>query len=404
MNTRTLLVVSALFSLLFVATAAAQSNVRRILNPAMNIAVSEAPGVMYEGFRGEPVVKGVVHALEDGEYPTSEHSNLYLGDTKGLGESASGTRFAGPPNITWNVKKKNADGTSSLISTLNNNKATNNSLLPDPGLYKVENDGARATSNSSAGADESGADAGASESGPGGTRVITSSNAVTIKSHDVTPPELFVLIQEGVGAIDLAANQAALEAQLDQQLAALGGQLSAETQLKGDLQEASLMGVVEVPRNAAPEKKTVSFVRSGTLFDAAGHKIYEESPGIPTEVDDESRQTRKAVVGSAFIADKGVFVRRNVPFLIVVKQTDNGDADPREISYRIVEKSTGKDVEPTDGANLFRVANYPRSEYRDQPDFELLVQSQDKVGNRTALSLPLYITNTQASFEAGKAE
>ena len=223
-------------------------------------------------------------------------------------------------------------------------------------------------------------------------------------SGTITPPNLFVLIQEGAGSINLAENQAALEKEFDKQLSEVNGKLGQETKLKGDLQEASWLGVVESPKDALPDKKTVTLVRSGTLFDEAGHKVYNEKTGIPAELENQALQTRKIAIGSSLDSNLGVFVRRNVPFLVVAKQMDNSDADPKEVSYSVVDKTSGKAIEKYEGGNLFRVANYPRSEFKDQPEYEIVVQGLDKVGNVTSIRLPLYVTNTQASFEAGKAE
>jgi hypothetical protein len=66
--------------------------------------------------------------------------------------------------------------------------------------------------------------------------------------------------------------------------------------------------------------------------------------------------------------------------------------------------SSDLEVEKVDGDYLFRVPNYPRTEFADQPEYEFIMEGNDKDGNKTLVKLPLYVVNTQMSYEGGKNE
>ena len=95
-------------------------------------------------------------------------------------------------------------------------------------------------------------------------------------------------------------------------------------------------------------------------------------------------------------------MRRNVPFIIAAVSTDNGNkrASAGEVEVKIVD-ANDQEVARDGDAYLFRVPNYPREEYKDQPDYFFTTQAADKDGNMTTIRMPLYIVNTQAAFEGG---
>jgi len=415
---------------------------------SMNLTFGTVAGMMESNFRnsrGEDSDKGTFNVLEDGIYPGKENTVLYTSNAKAAGLD----KFTSPPNITWTVKRESADGTDLLMSTDNTNMAKNDTMFPDPGIYKVENDGSRSgeeggqegsaptgdgsTSDSGSGdttGDGSTSDSGSgdttgdgltsdsgsgdttgdgstSDSGSGATpggsaQTVTASNLCTVIVHDITAPNLFALFQEGVGAIELAKSEEDLKKQFEDQLTELGGKMDVETKLTGNLKAASILGVVETPKDAPIDQKTAAVVLMGTMFDKDGHQINEEGKKVTANILDKAQETRIITVGAESVS--GVFVRRNVPFLVIAKQTDNDLAGPKDVTYTIQEKETGKEVAKTDGAYLFRVANYPHENYQDQPEYVFVASSIDKVGNKTTINVPLNIVNTQASFEAGKTE
>lgn len=128
----------------------------------------------------------------------------------------------------------------------------------------------------------------------------------------------------------------------------------------------------------------------------------------------------------------GVFARQNVSLLPVVMYVDNGnkrktvgvikpstdgnsqveeeneegevqEAEQIQSSgsyYKVVTKD-GTPVEPQeDGTYLFRVANYPRESFEDQPDYYFETEVNDKAKNTTFVRIPLYVVSTSANDEA----
>ncbi len=439
---------------------AQQAPTIRIPSPPMNIGVvSGVPGLMPEGFRGTE--KGIENFEEDCEPPRNskgmvENSELYQKTTTGLGAEAKNAKYSGPPNITWTVKRQNDDGTESILQIANTNKAFFQTSFPTPGTYALENDGARGTeeaggsttgitggSDGASGKDllvntpGSGGSEGAgsqqttppgaggsqassgnqstpggegsdkasgSTTNPGGGRqVVTSTNVMKVKAHDITSPNLFALFQEGAGAINLAESEAALADNFDKQLSELKGKIAPDTEFKGDLKESSLLAIVESPTDAPAERKTSAIVKKGALFDQGGRKLSEEGDKVSMTLSNALTRTRRASVDAVSAPNSAVYVRRNVPFLVIARQSDNGGADPTAVTYSIQEKG-GKTVEKVEGAFLFRVPNFPREKYSDQPEYEFVMTGSDKVGNETVVRLPLHVVDTQTSFEAGKAE
>lgn len=394
--------------------------------PPMNLTTNDA---LPSKFRGGDPDSGLVHVLEDESYKRQEHTILYEEDASALEGADSTTKFDGPPTINWTTKKVNADGTLTTLSNENTNSATNNSMFPDPGHYQVGNGGARQVSGEKtevpdgeptqeqAGTTAGGTD-GTGETGETGeaattgeattagettteTQRVTSNQTMGVEAHDCTAPNIWAVIQEGAGTTQLAASEPELREQLRAQMHDNGGQLNADTELKGGLKEANLIAVFEAPVNCKPKEKTAAVAIKGMTFEESGKKVVDAKSVQMSLLDDE-QQTRLTSVGEESL--RGVFVRRSIPFLVAAQMSDNYQFDPDEATCVVVNKATGSPVDKVDGAYLFRVPNYPRTEYQEQPDYELQIDGKDFGGNVTKIRLPIFVVNTQASFEGGRNE
>lgn len=418
-----------------------------IPNPEMNLQVDNA---LPATFRGGDPDSGVVHVLEDAYYQRQEHTLLYGDNPADMGAPA-GSTFEGPPTINWTTERVGEDGNLETVSNDNNNSATSGSEFPEPGEYRVGNSGARQVSSSGGGASDAdgaagtetagsgstgtgedgaaatGADGtgttGTAEDGAAGTAAtgnattgtgtaadgaasqrITSTQTTGVVCHDVTAPTVWAAIQEGAGAATLADDEAQLQENLRLQLLASKGQFQPNADLGEGLKGTSLMAVFEFPVNAKPAEKTAALTVKGPVFNAVGKDETRSAGLAPMTVLDQDLQTRQTEVGPSNQLE-GVFVRRNVPFLAAAMATDNGDKckTAAEATVRI-ETKDGEPVEKTDGAYLFRVPNHPRAEFADQPEYQFVVEGVDKDGNKTVVKLPLFVVNTQVSYEGGQNE
>ncbi len=403
-------------------------------------------GALPDKFRGGNPDAGLIHVLEDEKYKRQEHSIIYDG---GSGDSATkipgaeeGSKLVGEPTINWTTSKVNADGSLTTLKSENTNSATNENMFPEPGEYQVSNSGARQVSGGS-GTTTTGTEGGATEGGAqtttpgteggttgangqttvpgteggttgangqttvpgteGGTAGAANEQRVTtradmgVQCHDCTSPNLLACIQEGAGA-NSAIDEQALSDQLTEQIA--GGEV---TELKGSLKDANMIAVIENPlkKNARPAEKSAAVMLKGMVFEQNG-KVVNETKEVPMKLLSEEEQTRVAQVGEETVP--GVFVRRSIPFITAVKMSDNFECVSDNASCIIRNKATGEEVQKVGGSYMFRIPNYPRAEYQDQPDYEMVIQGLDKAGNKTAVQLPLYVVNTQTSFEGGRNE
>ncbi|MFZ2959668.1 MAG: hypothetical protein WA705_22505 [Candidatus Ozemobacteraceae bacterium] len=423
-------------------TEAASTTRVAVPNPPMTM---DVPGALPASFRGGNTDDGPVNVLEDGKYKIQEHSVLYEDSSAGLGKEAAGTKFSSPPTINWTTEKEGSDGSLQNLGSTNNNKASvDDNFFAEPGTYRIHNGGARqvsggtedtgtsgaagstasgsassgATGNTGASAsstvgagsatgngatgsvDAAGATTGAT--GQAQSQRVTSNQTLTVISHDCTSPNLWAVIQEGAGSTNLAVDEQKLKDELNEQMSAAGGNLSPETTLQGNLKSASILAVAEMPKNLPPAQKTAAVFVKGPLFDETGKILTQTAGVVPMVVSDAEKQMRSTQVGEKNV--RGVFVRRNIPFLTAAQMTDNGTYDHDGAHCRIINKSSGQDVAKIDAAYLFRVANFPRETYKDQPEYEFVMDGADEAGNRTEVRVPLYVVNTQASFEGGKAE
>lgn len=418
-------------------------------NPPMNL---ETEGAMPSTFRGGDPDSGLIHVLEDFPYKRQEHSILYEEDASALGDQ--GATFDGPPTINWTTTPvdENGEPTGPVVNA-NTNQATNVSEFPDPGYYQVGNGGARQVSGGSsdgagtggdgtgqgaggdgtgngAGGDGTGNGAGGNGDGTGaggdgtgngaggngdGTGAggdgtgqrVTANQTMGVQCHDCTTPNLWAVIQEGGGTTEVARDEEALKNAVALQMAEKclikGGKAlkKEEVKLSGDLAEASLLALYEDPPNAKPKEKTSQIILDGPIFDKDGKKLRNEEVAIQQTLLNEAEQTRTAIVNDAAV--KGVFVRRNVPFLMAAHMTDNGKFNSKAANCYIVVKGQENSIQKTDNSYLFRQPNFPRAEYADQPEYEFIVQGLDAEGNRTEVRVPLFVVDTQASFEAGQS-
>ncbi|RCK77875.1 MAG: hypothetical protein OZSIB_2034 [Candidatus Ozemobacter sibiricus] len=407
---------------LFPSQVQAQSiNLRNLLrSPEMNLTLS---GGLPAGFRGSEAGSGGLNILEDAKYALSEHSVLYEETPTNLGEDAKDRKFTSPPTINWTTRQVDANGNSTVVRNDNNNLATNEGTFPEPGEYMITNTGSRQISGGSQETSGSGSGSstpGGSQSGSGASgqsgsgaqtpgsgseggsgQRLTSTQTIGVIAHDVTSPNLWVVFQEGAGQGQIAESEAALQDELGRQMEASKGEFSGD-QLSGPLAQASLLSIYESPRNAHPTKKTAAVAVAGPVFDATGKPVSQVAGKVKATVLDEAAQTRLVTVGEEVL--KGIFVRRNVPFLVAGQIQDNGKYKRDSAVCRIENKETGEVIEKVDGAYLFRVPNYPRSEYADQPVYQFVMEGKDDAGNQTVVKVPLYVVNTAVSYEGGRNE
>jgi len=376
--------------------------------------------VMPANFRGGDPDRGLVNALEDVFYEQHEHSILYKEDA---GEVAEGATFESDPNITWDTKVKDADGNFQTVSSVNTNMAGNGGKFFAPGEYQIGNGGARqvgggegaedvATGNED---DEDGGAAGGNqtdealvgengETAEGGAKTVTANQAMGVLVHDVTAPDMWIAFQEGAGNIDMATTEQELKNKMVEKIVAnLGRPFSQKAE---EYEDASYVFVDEGTsdeRNLEPWKKTARLSVAGALFNDRGAPKFETKTVESKTLSEENMTRQIHVAGGEDEALKGVFVRRNVPFIFAAMSVDNGNnrGSTAEVACRI-ETADGKEVEKDGKAYLFRVPNYPREEYKDQPEYFFVSKAMDKSGNLTTVRMPLYIVNIQAAFEGGR--
>jgi hypothetical protein len=129
---------------------------------------------------------------------------------------------------------------------------------------------------------------------------------------------------------------------------------------------------------------------------------------VPAAIKDQDLQTRLTAVTPQTVGQKGVYVRRNVPFMIAAIARDNGDKyqGTADAACYITKKGEDTPVEKVDNAYLFRKHNLDGEgkPVEGEPEYEFVAKGNDKDGNATVVRLPLYIVNTQVSYEGGRTE
>lgn len=404
----------------------------------MTLGFSEGAGTLPAEFRGGDPDSGLVHCLEDVYYEKQEHSLIYNPDAEALAE---GAKFESEPNITWDTKVKDADGNWKTMSSQNTNVATDGGKFFSPGEYQIGNSGARQVAEGSGGAvDEEGAAtdpdgeaAGGSSTeetvtgAPGGEaaggsstetslvgedgevegageKTVTAQQSMGVLVHDCTSPDLWVAFQEGAGKVDMAKTEQELKAKMAEKIIAnLGRPFSTKAE---DYEEASYLFVdegLEDERNLEPFKKTARLSVAGALFNERGAPKYESGVLKSRLLNEETQARQTHVAGGPDNALKGVYVRRNVPFIFSAMSIDNGDNRGAVADVACtIEFADGQPVPKDESAFLFRVPNYPREKYSDQPEYFFVAKGSDKEGNVTTVRAPLYVVNTQVAYEGGR--
>lgn len=395
---------------------AAAATTPAIQNPQMNLQFDNA---LPPNFRGGNPDSGEVHVLEDQPYKRQEHTLLYEESPQAMGAPAGAT-FDGPPTINWTTDQVAADGSVQTVANDNNNKATSESEFPEPGQYRVGNSGARQVSGSGGGASNTAGSEGQSASSNTGTegsgsatgsgadaatgQRVTSTQTTGVVCHDVTSPNVWAVFQEAAGNTEAALDETGLKQKLTEQLLAGKGQFDPALPVSDALKGTSMLAISEFPVNKKPAEKTAAVAVKGPLFSEVGKDETKVAGTIGMKVLEEAAQTRLTEVGATGSL-KGIFVRRNVPFIVAAMATDNGDKCTSAAGANCrIETTDGTEVDKDGNSYMFRVPNYPRSEYADQPEYQFVMEGADKDGNKTLVRLPLYVVNTQMAVEGGRNE
>lgn len=388
----------------------------------MTLGMKSSPYVLPEAFRGGDPDSSLVHCLEDVYYEKNEHSLIYNPDAA---ELAEGAKFETDPNITWETKVKDEDGTFRTIKTENTNMAADGGKFYEPGEYQVGNHGARQVAEGSGGAEdvttetkdgEPGGEGGGSETedtalvdkdgntGGGESKTVTAEQNMGVQVHDCTSPDLWVAFQEGAGNINMAETEEALKVEMAEKIVTnLGRPFSTNAE---DYETASYLfldeGLLKEERDLEPWNKKARLSIAGPLFNERGAPKFE-SGTVQSEPNKEDYRSQVHISGNSAKGLRGVYVRRNVPFIFAAMSIDNGNGRKSVADAAAkIELEDGKDVDKTENAYLFRVPNYPRDKYSDQPEYFFVAKAQDKEGNVTTVRMPLYVVDTQAAFEGGR--
>ncbi|MBR4328519.1 MAG: hypothetical protein IKP71_01565 [Candidatus Riflebacteria bacterium] len=373
---------------------------------AMDLAMSDQEYVMPANFRGGDPDKTVVHVLEDVYYKKQEHCLIYGDDASN--DVASGSNFESEPNITWTTSKKDDTGKYVEKEADNNNVGTHGGYLHEPGDYHIGNSGAREVSEPT----EEVKDVNdPKETEDKKKKTVTSSQTLGVIVHDCTSPDVWVAFQEGAGTVDMAASQEELKQKVFEKIKATEAR-PFSTNAKDYENESYLFvdeGIIsndkkENERDKEPWNKTARISIAGALFNK--DNISEFKSGvIKSSLMSKDDQTRLVHVSNK--SDEktltGIYIRRNVPFVFAAVSIDNGNdrVAPTEIDARIekVENNVTTVVEKSDNSYMFRIANYPRASYKDQPEYFFVAKATDEGGNITTIRLPIYVLNSSATFE-----
>ncbi len=365
------------------------------------------PGAEEEGFRGTD--SSCRNYLEDYTYQTDENSLIYSGSGEKVGNNNQ--QLSGKPQVIWTITDDNDPN--NVVSNPSN-ETSNKSNFTNPGCYKVHNSGSRQLTDAGGaakdGSKDGKGDTGDNSGGKGKANGIATANqTIGVTVHDVTAPDLWLAFEECVGN-DFASSEEDLSNKMVEKILAKAGEPFVTKDNYQDIEGTSYIFVDEgksADRNKIPENKTVRYTLCGNLFNSNGTPTLNGEV-ISTKVLDKSNKTQQAVVegGNKNDVFKGVYVRRNVPFIAVVRSVDNGDkrksvgAKEADGVKFVIKDSNGTEIQPdANGGYLFRVPNYPREDYSDQPDYYFEAQAEDVSKNLTKIKAPLYIVNTSASFE-----
>lgn len=388
----------------------------------MTLGVQNTEFQMPEGFRGKEATEGDLQWLEDVGILMAENSDLYNVDAAAIAEAA---KFTSEPNINWEISKEDDDGNLVAESSDNTNKATNNSNIKDPGYYQVHNGGARqvgtaegaegeevaegssttttGTGGSGSTTTTTGTEGTEGGEGAGDSQTVTAQQRMGIQVHDCTAPDIWVAFQEGAGNVNMAETEEALRTQMLTKILENMGQPFSNNEK--DFEDASYIFVDEgkdEDRDRIPWEKTARLSIAGTLFNERGAPKVE-SGTLTAKMDQKEYRNAVNVIGGEEKNLKGVYVRRNVPFIFAAIAADNGNKRKSAVEVEArIEKADGTEVEKDGDGYLFRIPNFPRDKYQEQPEYTFIATCIDKDGNSTNIRMPLYIVDTQTAFEGGK--
>lgn len=347
----------------------------------------QGKGFEQSGFRGSN--GSSQNCLEDYTYQLDENSLIYSPVNTAVGNK--GGSLTGNPQVSWTITN---DNDKNDVVSNPSNKTSNPSNFKNPGTYRVHNSGARQVS-----------DAG----GAAGTATANQTMGVVV--HDVTVPDLWVAFEECVGK-DFANSEEELSNKMvAKMIEKLGEPFVTENNYKDEVENTSYIFVDEGSagqRDKLPEQKTVRYTVCGNLFNEDGVPTLNGDV-ISTKLYNAANKTQQALVngGEDNSAFKGVFIRRNVPFIALVRSIDNGDKR-KSIGSKAsdgvkftIKDSNGNIIKPdANGGYLFRIPNFPRNSYGDQPDYYFEAEASDVSKNLTKIQAPLYVIDTSASFES----
>lgn len=375
-------------------------------NAAMNLDFSDNQNVMPANFRGGDPDSELVNCLEDVYYKKQEHSLIYSEDANDV---ASGSSFAGDPNITWTTQKKNPDGSFETIESENTNMAAKGGTMYSPGEYSIGNSGARqvneppktvASLTEDVTSTETSTDT--STDTDKDTKTVTANQTMGVLVHDCTAPDVWIAFQEGAGSVDMASTELELKQAIYTKVLETAGRPFSDN--TSDFEDASYLFIDEGDkdnRNKEPWNKTATVTMAGALFNENG-AVTVTTDIVKSGLIDKEEQTRQVHVA---VTDDNkispIYIRRNVPFIFAAVSVDNTDERkaPTDVVARI-EKGDGSVVEKIDNAYFFRVPNYPRANYEDQPDYFFVAKAVDEAKNVTTVRIPVYVTDSSASFES----
>ena len=390
----------AVFSSCFIyAQEAGNNNTNKNIQADMELNMPSGEG---EGFRGSDGSSR--QYLEDCPYKASENSLIYQ---KGGTKTDNGQKLKGSAQVSWTITDDNDENN---VKSNPSNKTSNSCDFTDPGSYKVHNSGSRQLSDAG-GASKTGNDGKGGTGGNKTTGIATANQVTAVTVHDVTAPDVWVAFEECVGN-DFANTEEELSNKMVENLLAKAGEPFVTQDNYKDIEGTSYIFVDEgavsaSQRNKLPEEKTVRYTVCGSLFDENGVPTLKGDV-IPTKLLNEQDKTQQAVVegGKKNEVFKGVYVRRNVPFIALVRSVDNGDKrksvgskEEDGVTFTIKDSNGEKVMPDENGAYMFRIPNYPRADYEDQPDYYFEATAQDVSKNLTKITGPIYVVNSSASFE-----
>lgn len=361
----------------------------------MTLGMQDSGNLMPDNFRGGDPDRGLVHVLEDLTYVKHEHALIYQPEANEIAENAT---FESDPNITWDTKIRNADGTfTDIEEPRNTNMAADDGAFYVPGEYQIGNSGARQVGSVDAADD--------SDEEDGGAKTVTAQQAMGVLAHDVTPPDLWIAFKETAGRADVKTEEDLKDEMMLQIVASKGQPFTSDVKAYKDINYLFIDEGENADRDKEPWDKTARVTVAGPLFNEDG-AVNIETGIVASQMlsyEDQTRQLQVMAGSEDYV--KGIFVRRNVPFVFTAVATDNGDrrGSSGVSSYKVEANIFGEDGRALDKVNdayIFRVPNYPLNEHKDQEVYMFEARAEDFSGNLTQVKMPVYVVDSYSSFES----